>query len=387
MKFKKLISALVAVSMLSSVFVANAFAAISSETPIVMSISYESFDIDGDRTYGEYADNYTAYEVSFDLTNGPTDYDKDTKKGDAGISAFKVLFTVEGSLDMGEGEDWWFDGGEPTLSNTMFSYMDTNSTKPLYNKTATVGEPNKGISKPILLVKNDVAVKFKPTDVELTTTAYDNGIGNANTTVSYKMNNGFVKIETGTAAGFQIGTPVSTPVLTSVDVTPASITMKVGEFGKKLTAVAKDADGATFADATISWDVVTGSDVVSIDNAGYVKALKKGTATVKAKATPTTGDAVYSDAVTITVKPVEPTFKPGDGHKVEKDGNVIGWVWNKAKIEDFMAGTYTAKFTKGGDSKEATIDFGNVEANDLEFVMILNTIKDGVSFDVEWTAE
>lgn len=390
MKFKKLISALAAVSMLSSVFVANAFAAIDTTTPIELSLKYTDYNIDDDDTYGDYAETYDAYKVSFDLTNGPTSYDRGTKKGDAAIYQFKVVFDVDGSQAQGEDEDWWFvapGSSNLDLTDGKYTYMVYTTGTPLYNKNASIGDANDAVSKPVLLVKKTAAVKLTPTTGYVMTDKYENAQPQNADVKSYSIENGLLKFETTTAAGKQFGTPVSDPVLTSVDVTPASITMKVCELGKKLTAVAKDADGETFADATISWEVVTGKDVVSVDNAGNVTALKKGTATVKAKATPTTGDAVYSNEVTITVKPAKPTFKPGDGHKVVKDENVIGWVWNKAKIEDFMAGTYTAKFTKDGDSKEATIDFGNVEASDLEFVMILNTIKDGVSFDVEWTAE
>lgn len=88
-------------------------------------------------------------------------------------------------------------------------------------------------------------------------------------------------------------TPVATPpTVASITVTPASLTLQVGQ-SAQLVAVAKDSAGNAVTGRQIAWTSSTGA--VTVNNAGLVTAAAAGSATVAAT---TNG---HSDSAQVTV--------------------------------------------------------------------------------------
>lgn len=385
MKFKKVISALAAVSMLTSVFAANAFASITKESPVVFKLSYEEFDLSTDRTLKSYADDYIAYEVAVNLDNAPTNYDKSAKKGTA-IAAIGLTFTTDGgTFKSGEDNDWWIYGGDFVTDTNGGSYVNSTSGNPLYNKNASTGDSNNGVDVPILIVKNTIKyIKFVPTAASITTAEYD-GEQLGGTGVDYDLVNGLLKIDDTTAAGFEIGTkPAPTVKLDRVAITGEKNlylnSAVTGDDEVQLTATAYNTDDTVNTTAKITWSVE--GDAVEVDTAGKVTAKAVGEA--KVTATAVEGDITKTATVTIGVKNADPYLKAfaikGDATTVEE---------GKTLTLDVVAkDQYGADFAvdvewKSSNEDVATVAGGVVTAKTAGKTTITANVKGMESFKSE----
>lgn len=133
--------------------------------------------------------------------------------------------------------------------------------------------------------------------------------------------------------------PSDTVDVTSITIAPSSLSMIVGETSKLVTLV--EPTNATYQDVT--YEVLTGSDVISIDNTGLVTALKAGSATLQAK--DVTGK-VTSNVVPVEVKE-EPKIEASNyGTYLEENGAF------SLKLEENKA-TVTIKSYSGDYTYEA----------------------------------
>jgi len=73
----------------------------------------------------------------------------------------------------------------------------------------------------------------------------------------------------------------STPVATSVTVSPTSLSFTSIGATQQLTATVKDQNGATMSGASVSW-ATSNPSIASVSSAGLVTALTDGTATITA---------------------------------------------------------------------------------------------------------
>ncbi|MEW5916496.1 MAG: Ig-like domain-containing protein, partial [Gemmatimonadota bacterium] len=101
--------------------------------------------------------------------------------------------------------------------------------------------------------------------------------------------------------------------LASIAVTPANVTLKIGEEAT-ITATGKCGCGDPVNPAYV-WGTSDGA-VVSVTEAGVIKAVGLGTASVNASS------GGFSAAVTVTVQPVGSAIGPAGGNVVSSDGKV-----------------------------------------------------------------
>lgn len=233
---------------------------------------------------------------------------------------------------------------------------------------------------------------------------YTNSAPNAGESVEGHSNvNGNI-----TANGFTIGEAASVATLDRVEITGDTTGLKMGATETTtLTATAYNNDNAVNEAATITWSV--DNDVVTVDN-GVVTAKKAGTATVTAKAVD--GAIEKTASVVITVAEADPIVVTPSINVIGPDGEPVaditaalgtaatgtvggkevkGFVWPLVKLINFnAAGTYRATFT-ADDSKtaERTFDFSGIETigkTDIEFAIVLNTNKTGVKLNMQYVA-
>ncbi len=89
----------------------------------------------------------------------------------------------------------------------------------------------------------------------------------------------------------------TTPALATIEVSPTSLTLATPGESSKLTAVARDTDGAIMSGVTLTWSS-SNTAVATVSSAGVVTAHAFGPATIQAAA----GDAT-SNLVSVTVGP------------------------------------------------------------------------------------
>jgi uncharacterized protein YjdB len=88
--------------------------------------------------------------------------------------------------------------------------------------------------------------------------------------------------------------PPSTPVVASVEITPASVSFDALGAGAQLTAEAKDGSGSTISGKSFTW-ASSDASVANVDNTGLVSAVNNGSTTITA----TTDGVQGSSAVTV----------------------------------------------------------------------------------------
>lgn len=381
MKFKKIMSILAAVSMLSSVFVANAFAAVSTENPMVMKITYTEKDISEDEDFADYAEEYDAYTVKAAIDNYPGAY---TNKIGIALTYFKFGYAEVTGLTAGEGEDWWISGAGAFADNAY-----ALAKAPLSTAKRTEGQNNVTLGNATLLVRKNTSMKLVPNDAMVTSVNYTSATDvDVSTYIDYDISSGLIKFDDETAAGFQIGTPAPVAKLAKVVISGATATtLTVGD-EVTLTAKAYNDDETEKATA-IAWTVE--GDAVTVAD-GLVKAVKEGTATVTATAVD--GEITKSASVTFTVEteklPALPevTVAGGDvaGQEVKSGENTIGYLWkaifNAATIKD----KYIATFKSGAETNAATLKgfaAQNIEGEgNVSVIVALNTAKAAVTLGI-----
>ena len=102
----------------------------------------------------------------------------------------------------------------------------------------------------------------------------------------------------GKTASFKVTVGDVTPTKIEVD---ASVEVAVGNY-KTVTAKVVDGTGALAFDQTVTWTVVTGTDVASVAD-GKIVGLKEGTATIQVNSTKYPTLAAVTINVTVTAKP------------------------------------------------------------------------------------
>ena len=103
----------------------------------------------------------------------------------------------------------------------------------------------------------------------------------------------------GKTASFKVTVGDVTP--NTIEVNPASVTVAVGNY-ETVTAKVVDGTGALAFDQTVTWTVVTGTDVASVAD-GKIVGLKEGTATIQVNSTKYPTLAAVTINVTVTAKP------------------------------------------------------------------------------------
>ena len=291
MKFKKVISMLAAISMLSSVIVTNAFAAVTAENPIVMKLTYTEKDISEDDEFVDYAEEYDAYTIKVAIDNYPGNY---ASKVGTALTYFKFGYSSVQGLKAGEGNDWWISGAGAFANNT-YGYGKT----PLSTAKRTEGQNGVNLGNATLLVKKDTSMKLIPIIGAVTSVEASGDDVDTSTYKDYAVDNGLLKFDDETAAGFQIGTPTQEAKLDKVVITGENALKMGATETTTLTAKAYDTENKEMSDATFTWAVAEGADVVDVAN-GVVTAKKAGTA--KVTATTTIGEVTKTGEIAITVE-------------------------------------------------------------------------------------
>jgi uncharacterized protein YjdB len=171
-------------------------------------------------------------------------------------------------------------------------------------------------------------------------------------------------------------TVVAVPV-GSVSVQPTALSLTIGQ-GATLTATVKDANGAVVTDRPVAW--TTGnSAVASVTQAGVVKALAAGTATISATSEGSSGSAVVTvapaavDHIIITPGSVD-NLRVGHSTQlsataVDANGNAIAgatFTWQSSstwiatvnssgKVTGVHSGTVTISATFSGRTGSASV--------------------------------
>ena len=387
MKFKKIISMIAAATMLSSVFVANAYAEINKDNPVVMDLNYSEYDLSADKNFKKFATKYDGYEISVDIKNAPSTYDPDAMNG-YGIVFVQFQLESETSYSAKKNTgDWWIDGGVSGDAANKFALQVSSPDSPLYFDAAKEGDDLTAVTSAILLVKKGTTMKLVPSSPIVTVLPFENDVaGETSQAIEYIGDT--IKYGTETAKGFQIGTPAPAAKLDKVVISGATATtLTVGD-EVTLTAKAYN-DDETEKAAAIAWTVE--GDAVTVAD-GLVKAVKEGTATVTATAVD--GEITKSASVTFTVEaeklPALPevTVAGGDvaGQEVKSGENTIGYLWkaifNAATIKD----KYIATFKSGAETNAATLKgfaAHNIEGEgNVSVIVALNTAKAAVTLGI-----
>ena len=129
----------------------------------------------------------------------------------------------------------------------------------------------------------------------------------------------------------------------SVVVTPPEATLAVGDT-VRISAEVRDAAGAPIPDAGVKWETGDAS-VATVDAAGLVRALGRGSSTVTARSGPVTGTArvtVVTTAGSVVVTPAEPVLTVGDTLPLEAEirdtegapmsGTGVQWETSDARV-------------------------------------------------------
>jgi uncharacterized protein YjdB len=104
--------------------------------------------------------------------------------------------------------------------------------------------------------------------------------------------------------------PEATPVVAAIVVSPVTSTLVV-DAQLPLQAQVRDETGAIVSDATVTW-TVQNPDIVSVSEAGVVKALAVGTSQVAANALGKFGISIITVNPSTTPAPADPGSDPGD---------------------------------------------------------------------------
>ncbi len=358
MKFKKIISALAAVSMLSSVFVVNAFAEINKDNPVVMDLSYTEKDISSDASLKKFASKYNAYEISVDLSNAPSTYDPDTGDG-YGITYMQfILQSTEGYSAKKNTGDWWIDGGSAGKESNLFAYQASSADSPLYFDKAELGDNLKGVLTATLLVKKTITnIKFTPVSPSVVVLPFTGDeAGSASDAIEYKTSDNTIKFGTETAAGFQIGEPTPTVKLSKVEITSTATEVVDGQT-LALTAKAVNDDNSENKTATLAW-TSSKEDVATVEG-GVVTAKKPGTTTISVTATDGTDTATANIDITVTKAPAILNSLNVTGADTVVEGETITLGYD---AKDQYGDEFTATKTEWTSSKEeiATVDENGV---------------------------
>ena len=229
---------------------------------------------------------------------------------------------------------------------------------------------------------------------------YTNSAPNAGESVEGHSNvNGNI-----TANGFTIGEAAPAATLDRVVITGETTGLKMGATETTtLTATAYNSDNSVNNAATIAWSV--DNDVVTVDK-GFVTAKKAGTATVTATAVDGAIEKTASVVITVAeADPIVPSIKvinpdgteanitaaPGTAATGTVGGKEVkGFVWPLVKLINFdSTGIYRATFTAAdSDTAERTFDFSGIEAGgdtDVQFAIVLNTNKTGVTLNMQYS--
>jgi len=159
--------------------------------------------------------------------------------------------------------------------------------------------------------------------------------------------------------------PPPPAAVAKVEVTPATVTLKVGETAT-LTAKALDAQGNEIAGKTFTWES-SAPAVATVDASGKVTAVAKGTASITA-----TADGVKSAPVTVTVEEVAPP-PPAAGAALTvatdpatpvKPGDVVNILINVNEAAKNVAGAQVVvNFgALGAVTAEADVKYGVIPA-------------------------
>ena len=111
---------------------------------------------------------------------------------------------------------------------------------------------------------------------------------------------------TPTAVPTSTPTPTPTPAPTTVAVVPATAELTALGATVQLSAEVRDQDSRAMAGATVSWSS-SAVTVATVDAAGDVTAVGKGTATITASAGPASGSAVVTVTQTVASVVVSPS--------------------------------------------------------------------------------
>jgi len=159
--------------------------------------------------------------------------------------------------------------------------------------------------------------------------------------------------------------PPPPAAVAKVEVTPATVTLKVGETAT-LTAKALDAQGNEIAGKTFTWES-SAPAVATVDASGKVTAVAKGTASITA-----TADGVKSAPVTVTVEEVAPPPPPAgaaltvatDPATPVKPGDVVKILINVNEAAKNVAGAQVVvNFgALGAVTAEADVKYGVIPA-------------------------
>ena len=129
-----------------------------------------------------------------------------------------------------------------------------------------------------------------PTVVTVSTAGVVKGVGAGSTRIK-ATSSGVTATET-----FNV---TSTPVLTSISVSPATATLNVGQ-STQASAVATDAQGGTMSGTSFTWST-SNSSVATVSGSGLITAVAAGTATIHAAASGVSG------SMTVTVQASTPS--------------------------------------------------------------------------------
>lgn len=404
---KKIISLLAAVSLFSTMFVANVSA--SEEDTVKLTSTVTSISVDEYKTAVDETSNatltdekYDAYKVVVDIENIGTVSSTivsgrtgNTYKGRQinGLN-YKVSFDdVSGmhKTDYAMGLDSKYDqakfGATDSAKWTTDTAYGVSVATPFPGLTTADTTYTDKIDGAVILYFAIEKGKVANATIDgpiVTLCEYDKSApaaGAANERHTPALNN-------ITANGFTIGTQAKDPVLDKVVISGATATtLTVGD-EVTLTAKAYN-DDETEKAAAIAWTVE--GDAVTVAD-GLVKAVKEGTATVTATAVD--GEITKSASVTFTVEteklPALPevTVAGGDvaGQEVKSGENTIGYLWkaifNAATIKD----KYIATFKSGAETNAATLKgfaAQNIEGEgNVSVIVALNTAKAAVTLGI-----
>lgn len=149
------------------------------------------------------------------------------------------------------------------------------------------------------------------------------------------------------------GVPVS-----SVSVSPTSVTLKVGDT-KKLTATVSPGDAQN---KSVLW-TSSDSSVATVDTSGSVKAKKAGKATITAKSgnkTATCTVTVTGEDPTLSIKsmPTKTTYYIGD--TIDRSGMVLSYKDDTGKVNEIKDGFTVTCDTQTAGEKTATVTYKNL---------------------------
>jgi hypothetical protein len=148
------------------------------------------------------------------------------------------------------------------------------------------------------------SVPYDPSGATASWTTNNSGMPGTGSTLSYTSSG----TRTYSVVAYGTTGTTTTPVLTTLNVTPASETLNVAAT-QQLTASPMDQNSTAFSGATIGY-VSSNPSVATVSSLGLITAVASGTATITATATSGSTSVTGTSAVTVSTTPVTPPTLP-----------------------------------------------------------------------------